>query len=228
MSPIIFKLDDKTYRVKKIKWNQNKFKPDHAYTMGKYNGYVYPYRGKITDMSLIYLPGIYIYDDKVIVRRPRTKEEKLAYSEERLIILTPDMIFQNLDDVSNDMQDIIITDGDVFKPAITSNDDIALAGMKFAIGEKNINFNTYAHKFSDTATKNNGRRALTHGNTLKMDMLTRFGEVFDIEAALLFWDKKNCPNPMCKNNEKKVFVIYNNEPINLKDPELRFEEITKK
>ena len=226
ISPVIFKLGDRMYRVKQKEWYQDSFEEDTAYLLSKYNDFVYPYRPEVTDIEQAYQPGIYVINKKVVVIRPKNDEDKRAYSKDRLIHLTPESIFENLDDNILEPPIDMMTDGDIFKPAIKSSDDIALAGMKFAIGQKNINFNSYANRFPDMATKNNGRRALTHGNTLKMDMLSRFANVFDINAAIAFWDKKGCLNPM-DENYKKVYIIYNDDKLDFKDPSVTIEEIEK-
>lgn len=226
ISPVIFKLGDRMYRVKQKEWYQDSFEEDTAYLLSKYNDFVYPYRPEVTDIEQAYQPGIYVINRKVVVIRPKNDEDKRAYSKDRLIHLTPESIFENLDDNILEPPIDMMTDGDIFKPAIKSSDDIALAGMKFAIGQKNINFNSYANRFPDMATKNNGRRALTHGNTLKMDMLSRFANVFDINAAIAFWDKKGCLNPM-DENYKKVYIIYNDDKLDFKDPSVTIEEIEK-
>lgn len=226
LSPIIFKLNDKTYRVKKKEMWQKDFEHGTAYLLSKYNNYVFPYRGKIDDIDDAVYPGLYKMDGVVFAVYPMSDDDKKIYSKERLIYLTPDSIFKNLDDGLVQIPQDVITDGDIFKPAIKQTDDIALAAMKYAIGQKNINFNTYAHRFPDMATKNNGRRALTHGNTLKMDMLSRFADVFDINAALVLWDKKGCKNPMAKNYDK-AYIIFNNDKIDLKDDSIKIEEISR-
>ena len=205
---------------------QTEFEDDTAYLLSKYNDYVYPYRPEVDDIEQAYQPGIYVFDGVTHVVRPRTEEDKKLYSKSRIIKLTPNSIFEDIDDNIIEPPIEAITDGDVFKPAIKDSDDIALAGMKYAIGKKNINFNSYANRFSDMATKNNGRRALTHGNTLKMDMLTRFADVFDINAAIAFWDKKGCKNPMAENYDK-VFVIFNGDKIDFKDKDIEICEIEK-
>lgn len=227
ISPIIFRVNDRTYRVKQKTWYQTEFEEDTAYTLSKYNDYVYPYRPEVTNIKHAYQPGIYVIDGEVTVIRPKTDEEKKLYNKNRTITLTPSSIFEDISS-SNIIEPPVevLTDGDIFKPAIKPTDDIALAGMKYAIGQKNINFNSYANRFPDMATKNNGRRALTHGNTLKMDMLSRFADVFDINAALAFWDKKGCQNPMDKDYNK-VFVIFNDDKIDFKDPKIKIEEIEK-
>ena len=226
ISPNIIRIGDRTYRVKQKGWYQKEFEDDTAYLLSKYNDYVYPYRPEVTDKKMAYQPGIYVIKNEVIVIRPRTDADKVMYSKDRIITLTPDSIFKDIDDNIIEPPVEPVTDGDIVKPAIKSTDDIALAGMKYAIGQKDINFNTYAGRFPDMATKNNGRRALTHGNTLKMDMLARFADVFDINAALAFWDKPGCKNPMAKDYDK-VYVIYNGDKIDFKDPNIKIEEIKK-
>ena len=226
ISPVIFKTSETTYRVKQKKWGQTEFEDDTAYLLSQYNGYVYPYRPEVRCLSQAYQPGIYTINGNVIIIRPKTKEEKEFYSIKNCITLTPDSIFNDICGNLIEPPPEIATDGDIFKPGIKETDDIALAGMKYAIGQKNINFNSYANRFPDMATKNNGRRALTHGNTLKMDMLARFSDIFDINAAICFWDKYGCKNPM-DPSYSKVFVIYNGEPIDFKSPEVTIEEIRK-
>lgn len=226
ISPIIFKLGDRTYRVEQKKWYQTEFEDDTAYILSKYNDFVFPYRPEVKEIEHAYQPGIYVIKGRVYVVRPKSDEDKVLYNKRRLITLTPESIFENIDENIVEPPIEVVTDGDIFKPAIKSTDDIALAGMKYAIGQKNINFNSYANRFPDMATKNNGRRALTHGNTLKMDMLSRFADVFDINAALAFWDKKGCQNPMDKDYSK-IFVIYNDDKIDFKDPNITIEEIEK-
>lgn len=224
ISPVIFKTGDRTYRVEQKQWGQTLFDEDTAYLLSRYNPYVYPYRYEVDDEKQAYQPGLYKINNKVFIIMPKTDEDKKIYSKDRLITLTPTSIFDDLSDNIYEPPIEVTTDGDIFKPAIKQTDDIALAGMKYAIGKKNINFNSYANRFPDMATKNNGRRALTHGNTLKMDMLSRFADVFDINAALMFWDKKDCINPMDESH-KKVFIIYNDDKIDLKDSDVTIEEI---
>lgn len=225
-TPRIFKVDDNTYTIKQRKPYQTKYKSDVAYLLSPINDYVYIFRSEIDNLELAYQPGIYLYKGSSYIVRPKTDEDKKKYSKSRIIELTPDCIFRDLNDDIIEPPTEIITDGDVFKPPIKETDDTALAGMKFAIGKKNINFNSYADRFPDMATKNNGRRALTHGNTLKMDMLTRFANVFDINTGLVFWDKKNCKNPMDKDYST-VYAIFNDDPIDFKDSKIKIEEITR-
>ena len=221
LSPLIFKYDGRALRVEKKEMFQTHFQEDIAYLLSKYNPYVYPYLGEISSRRDAIEPGIYILKGRVYIRMPYTEEEKEIYSIKNIITLTPESIFKNLDKndcVEIDTSNPIYGEDEIFKPAITSKDDMALAGMKFAIGKKNINFNSYASKFSDQATKNNGRRAITHGTTLKMDMLSRFANVFDIGVGLVFYDKEDCPNPM-DNDYKKAYVIFDSEPADLSTKE---------
>lgn len=227
--PRIFKLGDKTYRVKKKKWGQTKFKYDYAYTLSDINDFVYPYRGEIDNIDYAYIPGIYLMDGKCIVIRPKTEEEMKYYSKKRIIELTPDSIFRDLSDDIDIIKEPVITDGDVFKPEIRDTDDIILAGVKYCISNKNhghgINFNAYGNRFSDVATKNNARRAITHGDSLKMAMATRYSDVFDINIMAGFWDKEGCVNPM--SDKKTLYVIFNDQEIDIKDPDLDVVVITK-
>ena len=227
--PRIFKLGDKTYRVKKKKWGQTKFKYDYAYTLSDINDFVYPYRGEIDNIDYAYIPGIYLMNGKSIVIRPKTEEEMKYYSKKRIIELTPDSIFRDLSDDIDIIKEPVITDGDVFKPEIRDTDDIILAGVKYCISNKNhghgINFNAYGNRFSDVATKNNARRAITHGDSLKMAMATRYSDVFDINIMAGFWDKEGCVNPM--SDKKTLYVIFNDQEIDIKDPDLDVVVITK-
>lgn len=223
ISPLIFKLNGKTLRVEKKKYRQNKFNDDVAYILGRYNPYVYPYLGKIDDPDKIKHPGIYIIDNNVYIERPYTIEDKAKYSIKNIIELTPESIFKNLDDADyielSGTNSPIYGDNDIFRPCITDSDDLALAGMKFAISNKNINFNSYSSKFTDQATKNNGRRALTHGTSLKMDMLSRFANIFDIGVALVFFDKEDCSNPM-DPEYNNAYIIFDSDPIDLSKKKL--------
>lgn len=227
--PKIFKLGDRTYRVKKKKWGQTKFKHEYAYLLSDINDFVYPYRGEIDDLKYAYLPGLYLMDGRCITIRPKTDEEMRIYSKKRIIELTPDSIFKELSDDIGDIKEPVIVDGDIFKPEIKDTDDIILAGMKYCISNKNhghgINFNIYGNRFSDVATKNNARRAITHGDSLKMAMATRYGDVFDINIMAGFWDKDGCVNPM--SDKKTLYVIFNDQEIDLKDPDLDIQIITK-
>ena len=228
LSPLIFKLDGRAIRVEKKKMYQTKFNDDTAYLLSKYNPYVYPYNGKVKNYKHAVNVGIYLIDGKPYVKRPSTDHEREIYSIKNIIKLTPESIFNNITTGNDEYVDIEQTttsfgEDEIFKPAIKSTDDLALAGMKFALGKKNINFNSYANKFTDQATKNNGRRALTHGNTLKMDMLSRFANVFDIGVGLVFFDKEDCPNPMDKNY-KTAYVIFDSDSVDLSNKE--FVEIS--
>lgn len=231
LSPYIFKINDRTYRVKEKKKNQNKYKSEYAYIFKKgtcnsiYSNYIYIYRGEIESYDEAYYPGVYLLNGSPLFIRPKNDVDKSIYSINRLIKLTPESIFVNLEDIDEQVEPLIM-DGDVFKPQIKDTDDIALAGMKYVIGEKNINFNNYTNRFPDVATKNNSRRALTHGNTLKMDMASRYCDVFDINMGILFWDKPNCNNPISED-KKTIYAIFNNDQINLSDPELKFKLIEK-
>lgn len=226
ISPLIIKLDGRALRVEKKKFYQTEFQDDIAYILSKYNPYVYPYMGKVKNEKEAVKPGIYKINKKVFVRRPSTDEEKEMYSIKNIIQLTPDSIFKNLDAteyIDIDTSSHLYGEEDIFKPVISTKDDIALAGMKFALGKKNINFNSYSNKFSDQATKNNGRRALTHGTSLKMDMLSRFANVFDIGVGIVYYDKPGCINPM-DPNYKNAYVIFDSEPTDLSRK--NFVEIT--
>ena len=220
LSPLIFKLDGRALRVEKKSFYQDKFKDDTAYVLSKYNPYVYPYYGKINDRSEIEGPGIYILHKKVYIQRPINEDERKTYDRRNIIELTPESIFRDLDRSECLEFDNIAAFGedDIFTPPITTKDDMALAGMKFAIGKKQVNFNAYGHKFTDSATKNNGRRALTHGTTLKMEMLSRYANVFDLGVGLVFYDKVGCTNPMDKNY-KTAYVIFDSEPTDLNKKE---------
>ena len=220
LSPLIFKLDGRALRVEKKTFYQDKFKDDTAYLLSKQNPYVYPYYGKIKDKNEIIGPGIYILNKKVYIQRPINSDERKMYDRRNIIELTPESIFKDLDRSECLEFDNIASFGedDIFTPAITNKDDMALAGMKFAIGKKKINFNAYGYKFADSATKNNGRRALTHGNTLKMEMLSRYANVFDLGVGLVFYDKAGCINPMDKEY-KKAYVIFDSEPTDLNKKE---------
>ena len=220
LSPLIFKLDGRALRVENKTFYQTKFKDDTAYLLGRYNPYVYPYYGKIENKNEINGPGIYILNKKVYIQRPINSDERAMYDKKNIIKLTPESIFKNLDRNECLTFDNISSFGedDTFTPTITTNDDIALAGMKFAISKKQINFNSYGHKFTDQATKNNGRRALTHGTTLKMEMLSRYANVFDLGVGLVFYDKIGCSNPMDKEY-KKAYVIFDSEPTDLNKKE---------
>jgi hypothetical protein len=223
-------LDDKIYRVEEKRWRQKKFKRDHAYLLGSMNDYVYPYRGEIENIEFAHQVGIYLLKEgnrkKVIVRKPKSDYDKMLYSKKRIFELTPDVIFNQLQDDIDDIPEIVTAEGDIFAPPITPEDDIALAGMKYVIGKKQIDFNQYANRFESPSMKNNGRNALMKGHTLKMEMANRFSQVFDINFALLFWDKPGAKNPASKNGE--VFVIFNNEEIDLKDPDIDFITIERK
>ena len=227
--PQIVKLDNKTYRIAQKKWGQTKFRLDYAYLLSDINDYVYPYRGEVDDLKYAYMPGIYLINDRSIVIRPKTKDEKKLYSKERIVTLTPDSIFKDLSDNIDTIKTPVITDGDVFKPKINDNDDIILAGVKYCIGNKNhgegINFNAYGGRFPDVATKNNARRAITHGESLKMAMANRYCDVFDLNIMAGFWDKDGCVNPM--SDKKTLYVIFNDTEIDIKDPDLDIVVITK-
>lgn len=217
LSPLIFKLDGRALRVEKKKMYQHKFHDDTAYILSKYNPYVYPYMGKLKNYKEAIEPGIYLVNKEVYIKRPVTDDEKAQFSINNIITLTPESIFKNLDKsecIDIDLKEATFGDEEIFKPEIKAKDDIALAGMKYAIGKKNINFNAYANKFQDQATKNNGKRAITHGSSLKMDMLSRFAQVFDIGVALVFYDKKGCQNPMDPSN-KDAYVIYDSDYTDL-------------
>ena len=222
LSPLIFKYDGRVLRVKKRKPYQIKYDDDTAYILGKYNPYIYPYRGKITDVHDAVDPGIYIYNKNTYIVRPVTDSEKIMYSIKNIIELTPESIFKDLNRESliNTSDDIYNTsDDELFKPKINENDDIALAGLKFALSKKDILFGSYSSKFQDNATKNNGKRAITHGSSLKMEMLSRFADVFDLNVGLVFADKNGCINPMDKKYSK-VYVIYDSDPIDFNDKEI--------
>lgn len=220
-APSVFKLKDETYRVSQKKMYQKKFKEDHAYLLSKYNDYVYPYRGEIESIKEAIEVGLYILEGVVIAIRPTTDTDKILYSKDRIIELTPDCIFRNLDDMVPDPNieesQVASADGDLFKPSIKDTDDISLAGMKFAIGQKNIIFNQYSHKFSDSAQRNNLRRAITHGNTLKCEMASRVADIFDINYGIIYWDKQNCRYPM-DPGYTNVYMIFDDEPLDMSKP----------
>lgn len=222
ISPYIFKYDGRALRVKKCVKYQTSYDEDTAYIIGDYNPYVYIYRGKIKNWEDGVEPGIYLKKGKTFIVRPMSDNDKRIYSRKNIIKLTPESIFQNLnpDDLIDTNDNKYFTaDDELFKPAINDTDDIALAGLKFALCKKNIMFGNYANKFQDSATKNNGKRAITHGSSLKMDMLSRFANVFDLNVGVIFADKNDCPNPM-DPDRSKAYVIFDDEPIDLDSKEI--------
>jgi hypothetical protein len=72
--------------VRSKEWGQKNFKKENAYILGRYNDYIYPYRGEISDSDKVDDVGIYkiIDTNRVIVCRPKTKKEKLLYSKSRV------------------------------------------------------------------------------------------------------------------------------------------------
>lgn len=203
------------YRIKKLKYKQKKFKEEYAYITD--DKYVYLYRGEVSSSDDTNAPGIWIANGIVILKRPKGSDKDI-YNKKNIIELTPDIIFKDLDNANlydADTDSDVWGNDDIFKPKINKTDDIALIGMKYAIGKKHINFNAYSHKFQDAATKNNGRRLFHCGKSLKMDMANRFGKAFDIGFGLVFFDKKGCPNPMDKKYNT-AYVIFDSEEVDLK------------
>ena len=221
----IFRIGEETYRIKKRKKDQDKFKAEYAY-ITDYGKYVYIYRKEVECLDECIEPGIYIYDNVAYMAPPITLEDEYKYSVDRVKTITPDSIFKSIEDDLIDYPTDIGNVSDVFKPTIQEGDDISLAGMKYVLGKKNISFNSYAHRFTDMSTKNNGRKALLNGNTLKMSMLSRFAEVFDINAAMLLWDKPGCINPISPNRDT-VYMICDSDDIDLKSNKVKISHIEK-
>jgi hypothetical protein len=58
--------------------------------------------------------------------------------------------------------------------------------------------------------------------------ILRYCDAFDLNVALVIWDKKGCSNPMDKENQNIAYVICNNEEIDLSDSKWKFELIERK
>jgi hypothetical protein len=232
LSTMIFKTDDKTYRVEKKEWGQEEFERDYAYTMSDFNPYVYPYRGEIDNIEYAASVGLYTIkhgDMKIhFTVSPKNNRDRQLYNRDRIIPLTPEIILTKLKDDIGELDDIVMSDGDIFAPQIKHTDDIALAGMKYSIGKKQVVFNAYTDRFQSESNRNNRKAGLVSGKTLKMDMLALYGEVFDINTGLIFWDKEGSTHPMDKDGVRRVYTIFNGEAIQLDDKDIVFKEIERK
>lgn len=226
----VIKIDGALYRVYKYN-NDIDLDQCNAYTLSDINRFVYPYRGEVLKKKEMYQPGIYKCKGKIYIIRPHGDEERAIYDKSRVCNLTPESIFQQLDLEFDEVPESVLMDGDVFRPKIHEDDDILMAGMKYAIANKNegkgINFNAYGPKFQSVATKNNARRNILQEHSLKVSMATRYCDVFDINMLAAFWDKDGCKNPITPKGKKRLYVIFNDDSIDIKDPELEIVPITK-
>lgn len=224
LSTDFIRIDSTTYRVY-VKDPNVQLEEGNAYLISPINDYVYPYRGTITDLSHAMLVGIYSVKDRrnYLVIWPKTDLDKRKYSKTRIFQLTPDTIFTKLaDDDIIDAPAYVINDENLFLPEIYSTDDIALAGAKYCMREKKIDFNIYANKFPTQVMKNNMRRLLTNGGgTLKMDMAERWGAIVGVNVGIVFWDKDGEQYPIDKEpGDKRKLYLATNSDINLSEVEL--------
>lgn len=220
ISTEILKIDSNAYRVYQKEKNTI-LEDGNAYLLSPLNDYVYPYRGEITTYKHAMLPGIYsIKGSKhVYVKRPSSEADMLRYAKERTFTLTLDNIFTKL--LPYDVTDspaYVINEDNLFIPEIYPTDDIALAGAKYCMKKKRVDFNIYSHKFPSQIMKNNMRRLLSNGGgTLKMDMAERWGDITGVNIGVMFWDRPGDPHPMNKDSDKLVIYYNTKEDLDLEE-----------
>lgn len=180
----IINIEKKIYNVKLYEPDIEP-KSDCAYILGKY---ILPFRHNSSEVG--------ITSDKVITL-PTSKEDKLKYSIDKLIILNPEEMYKNLN--LDTTKNLITTEvNEVTHYNINDDDSVLMKIIKQAINSKNININNYKDRFTHQDFTNSIKPFKENNKNLSIYLFLRLCEKLDIEWHITCKDKPNCQFPMNK------------------------------
>lgn len=156
------------------------------------NGYVYPLRGKSDSR-----PGLYPNNGLCKYKDP-TLEEASVYSTDNITDLSKPKAVGELiakqNKIKQQERTILMNADNIFQPQIKQDDYPAMIALKTAINMKNIDFDSYAHRFGSNV--NNDRRLLERSN-ITLTKLVSICKNLDIKAELILSDSESdVPNPI--------------------------------
>lgn len=165
------------------------------------DGYAFPVKNKKPDGV-----GLYPLDPlcklaKVVL--PTTEKEKKEYS-----MKTNSVDFSDVKDIQNiiekqnevnKLESTMLSNIDnVYKPPMFDTDMPEMQAMKKAIIAKNIDIDSYAHRFGTKSNFVNDKRCLNGEPSITIKKLRRICNALDINATLTLQDKPGVVNPMGK------------------------------
>lgn len=150
------------------------------------DGMILPVKNKNDDG-----PGVY---NKVLlyqVVKP-SEEQSSDYSSEKMIDFNNTNTIKELIEKENRFKSmekpILTTVNNLYKPIIGPNDSPEMVALKTALLEKNIDLDSYKHRFSSPTQFNNNKYALEE-ETITSKKFKLLCDVFDLKAKIIIDDK---------------------------------------
>lgn len=157
------------------------------------NGYIYPIRSK-TDTR----PGIYQHSELIYKYKNPENDEKDRYSESNVIDFskpaTVGELIKKQQSLKAQERTILTNADNIFQPEIKDGDYPAMIALKTAVNKKQININSYEHRFGSNF--NNDIRLFEKHN-ITLTKLVSMCDALDITASLTLKDNNSdVPNPI--------------------------------
>ena len=138
---------------------------------------------------------------------PQTEEDKEKYSLDNMIDMSHPENYQEVVEKTMQMRaterEILSTVDNKTSPTISPKDTPQMAALKTAIDMKNMDIDSYAHRFGSKSNYANNKRLLcgqsaNSGQTdISLKKLVQFGNALDMKITLTIEDASpDVPNPM--------------------------------
>lgn len=156
------------------------------------NGYVYPLRSKSDSR-----PGMYASNGICKYKDP-TPEEAKDYSIDNITDFskpsTVGELISKQNKIKQQERTILMNADNIFQPQVKQDDYPAMVALKTAINMKNIDIDSYAHRFG--ANRNNDIRLLDKSD-ITLKKLVSIAKNLDIRVELSLSDiDDDIPNPI--------------------------------
>ena len=174
---------------------------------------VLPYKGNLpANITNPVIPGVYNLGPADIVVMPNAEEEDDYVPNKVIEFDNTDSIKQILESqaqLSKLAEPWITNPDNITFVSIGESDRPEVVGLKTAINEKHIDIDKYAGRFGENFP--NDKRQLRN-ESLTLKMLERFCQNLDMEAVLIFKDKKpDVPNPIGREIAVSLTDGYSND-----------------
>lgn len=166
------------------------------------NGYIYPVK-KSNDKG----PGMYTAGPRatmVVFEGPNSDEEREIYSDKHLIDFNGDMrqIIESTEVLYEKEKEILTNVNNIFEPRVKDNDSPAMEALKEAVSGKQIDWDSYKHRYGKNA---NNTKKLFEANDVTLKKVGYVADGMDLKVTLTIEDKSpDVANPLGKKIVKVI------------------------